>query len=63
MVRSTFEHSWRLAARAAVLTALVLALAPAVLPADSARAGSAEPLSVAAGQSVVLEMPHEVSTV
>lgn len=63
MVRSTFELTGRFAARAAVLAALVLALAPAVLPAGSARAGSAEPLSVAAGQSVVLEMPHEVSTV
>jgi pilus assembly protein CpaC len=63
MVRSTFEHPGRFAARAAILAVLVLALAPAVLPADVARAGSAEPLTVAAGQSVVLEMPHEVSTV
>ena len=63
MVRSTFVNPGRFAARAAILAALVLALAPAVLPVDAARAGSAEPLTVAAGQSVVLELPHDVSTV
>jgi pilus assembly protein CpaC len=48
--------------RAAVAFA-VLALAGIALPAPSAQAGTAEPISVGAGKSLVIEMPNEVSTV
>ncbi|HEX7078412.1 MAG TPA: pilus assembly protein N-terminal domain-containing protein [Candidatus Eisenbacteria bacterium] len=49
-------------ARTALAT-LALALAPVVLAVPAAQAGKAEPLTVGLGQSVVLEMPQEVSTV
>lgn len=45
------------------LAAIALVLAPVVLAVPSAQAGKAEPLTVGVGQSVVLEMPQEVSTV
>ena len=45
------------------LAAIALGLAPVVLAVPSAQAGKAEPLTVGVGQSVVLEMPQEVSTV
>jgi pilus assembly protein CpaC len=45
------------------LAAIALGLAPVVLAVPSAQAGKAEPLTVGVGQSVVLEMPLEVSTI
>lgn len=50
-------------ARAATVAASILGLTAMVLLPSAACAGSAEPLVVSAGQSVVLEMPNEVSTV
>ena len=50
-------------ARAATVAASILGLTAMVLTPSAVCAGSAEPLIVAAGQSVVLEMPNEVSTV
>ena len=56
---ATKELGW---ARTA-LAAIALVLASLGLAVPSALAGKAEPLTVAVGQSVVLEMPQEVSTV
>jgi pilus assembly protein CpaC len=50
-------------ARAATVAATILGLTVMILTPSAACAGSAEPLVVSAGQSVVLEMPNEVSTV
>jgi len=59
-IHDAFRPTW---ARAATVAASILSLAALVLAPSRAGAGSAEPLTVAAGQSVVLEMPNEVSTV
>ena len=42
---------------------MLLAFVGIAMPAASALAGKAEPISVAAGRSLVIEMPNEVSTV
>jgi pilus assembly protein CpaC len=62
MVRSMLVDVERGIRRAAVALA-VLGLAWMAVPASPASAGKAEPLTVAAGRSLVLEMPNEVSTV
>jgi pilus assembly protein CpaC len=62
MVRMMWKTGRRGAVRAA-LTLLALGLMWIAAPAAPAMAGRAEPLSVPAGRSIVLEMPNEVSTV
>jgi len=63
-MRSSIHDAIRPAwARAATVAASILGFTALVLIPNGAMAGSAEPLTVAAGQSVVLEMPNEVSTV
>lgn len=49
--------------RRGTLALLVLGVAWSAAPAKPALAGRAEPLTVAAGRSLVIEMPNEVSTV
>ena len=63
-MRSTIQDAIRPTwARAAMIAASILGLTAMVLIPSAVRAGSAEPLVVSAGQSVVLEMPNDVSTV
>jgi pilus assembly protein CpaC len=59
-IHDAIRPTW---ARAAAVAASILGFTALVLIPNGAIAGSAEPLTVAAGQSVVLEMPNEVSTV
>jgi len=62
MVR-TMLGNVKQAGRGGVLAVVVLALAGIAVPAVPALAGKAEPITVAAGKSLVIEMPNEVSTV
>jgi pilus assembly protein CpaC len=62
MVRSKFEAMGFRWIRT-VLAVLVFALAAVSVASAPARAGRAEPLTVPAGRSLVIEMPNEVSTV
>lgn len=63
-MRSTIHDAIRpIWARTATVAASILSLTAMVLLPSAACAGSAEPLIVDAGQSVVLELPNEVSTI
>lgn len=62
MFRSTLVTVGR-GTRRMALTLVVLGFAWIVAPAAPALAGKAEPLTVGAGRSLVLELPNEVSTV
>ena len=61
MVRTTLGRKGGLRRTAQAVT--LLGLVWMMLPASVALAGKAEPISVAAGRSLVIEMPSEVSTV
>lgn len=62
MVRTMLGNVER-GVRRAALALWVLGLAWIAMPAAPAQAGKAEPLTVGAGKSLVIEMPNEVSTV